>query len=249
VPLRLFRPSYRDGDCVDIGGVTVRLRVNPRARRISLRLDLRRGEAVAVAPDVRNLDAAVAFVRSRQPWMAARLAAAPRPAEDYDPSGTLTVLGRPWRLVPDGRRPRLARSEAGDEALHGCGAGEVDPQLVVRAIRREALADFTRRLETHCRSLGVATPTFRLADTRSRWGSCTPPRQGGAGAIRVSWRLALAPLKVADYVVAHECAHLREANHGPRFWALVAELVGDPKAQRSWLRRHGSTLHTRFAAS
>ena len=61
--------------------------------------------------------------------------------------------------------------------------------------------------------------------------------------IRYSWRLALAPLSVADYVAAHECAHLRELNHGPRFWALVHDLVGDPAPQRAWLREHGARLH------
>lgn len=45
-----------------------------------------------------------------------------------------------------------------------------------------------------------------------------------------------------DYVVAHEAAHLAEMNHGPRFWALVAELCPDADAARGWLRRHGARL-------
>ena len=48
---------------------------------------------------------------------------------------------------------------------------------------------------------------------------------------------------VADYVAAHECAHLIEANHGPRFWALVHGLVGDHAPHRDWLRREGARLH------
>jgi predicted metal-dependent hydrolase len=48
---------------------------------------------------------------------------------------------------------------------------------------------------------------------------------------------------VADYVVAHECAHLIEANHGPRFWTLVRGLVGDEKPHRAWLRAEGGRLH------
>ena len=72
--------------------------------------------------------------------------------------------------------------------------------------------------------------------------SCTPARAGRPASIRLSWRLALAPIAVADYVVAHECAHLLEANHGPRFWALVRRLVGDERPHRAWLRTHGSKL-------
>ena len=40
--------------------------------------------------------------------------------------------------------------------------------------------------------------------------------------------------KVADYVAAHECAHLLELNHGPRFWAHVRTLVGDERRHRAW---------------
>jgi predicted metal-dependent hydrolase len=52
-----------------------------------------------------------------------------------------------------------------------------------------------------------------------------------------------APLSVIDYVAAHECAHLDEANHGERFWALVAALYGDHAHARAWLKRHGARLH------
>ncbi len=50
-----------------------------------------------------------------------------------------------------------------------------------------------------------------------RFGSCTPSQ----GTIRISDRLAAMPKWVRDYVIVHELAHLKEANHGPRFWKLV----------------------------
>ena len=70
--------------------------------------------------------------------------------------------------------------------------------------------------------------------------------QGGArgvAKIRYVWRLVLAPPSVLDYVAAHECAHLHEANHGPRFWDLVRRLYGDPSPAKAWLRAHGQALH------
>jgi predicted metal-dependent hydrolase len=48
---------------------------------------------------------------------------------------------------------------------------------------------------------------------------------------------------VADYVAAHECAHLKELNHSPRFWAHVKALVGEPRDHRAWLRAEGARLH------
>jgi len=82
-----------------------------------------------------------------------------------------------------------------------------------------------------------------IMDAKGRWGSCRPPIKGGPASIRYSWRLALAPFAVADYVAAHECAHLVELNHGPRFWAQVKALVGDERPHRTWLRAEGARLH------
>ncbi|NOZ51376.1 MAG: M48 family metallopeptidase [Chloroflexi bacterium] len=49
------------------------------------------------------------------------------------------------------------------------------------------------------------------------FGSCTPAR----GTIRISHRVGALPTWVQDYVIVHELAHLIEANHSARFWALV----------------------------
>jgi predicted metal-dependent hydrolase len=68
-------------------------------------------------------------------------------------------------------------------------------------------------------------------------------RSRQAGLDPVSWRLALAPPAVADYVAAHECAHLIHPNHGPAFWAETRRLVGDVRPHRTWLKTHGPELH------
>lgn len=61
---------------------------------------------------------------------------------------------------------------------------------------------------------------------RTRWASCTPAER----TIRVSERLRDAPAWVLDYVLVHELAHLREAAHNGRFWALVGRY---PKTERA----------------
>lgn len=63
----------------------------------------------------------------------------------------------------------------------------------------------------HWRSIRYVT------NQQKRFGSCTP----ATGTIRISHRLAAMPAWVRDYVIIHELAHLEQANHGPRFWALV----------------------------
>ena len=63
-----------------------------------------------------------------------------------------------------------------------------------------------------------------------------------AGNLNFNWRLLLAPIEALDYIVIHELAHLKEGNHSPRFWGLVANLCPDYKQQRRWLRQHGHEL-------
>ena len=214
---------FSDGDRLEIGGWPVRLRVDGRARRVSLRVDRAKSEIVALAPTPRRLNEAVAFAQEKSGWIAKQLAALPE-RMSLAPGGVLRLHGQPYRLEVGPGRARIDgdRIIAPDDANWGL--------KVVRLAKRQALAVLTERTAVHAAALNRPTPSVAVADPKARWGSCRPatPR---------------APAAVADYVVAHECAHLIEANHGPRFWALCHELVGDPAPHRAWLRAHAAELH------
>jgi predicted metal-dependent hydrolase len=57
-----------------------------------------------------------------------------------------------------------------------------------------------------------------------------------------SWRLAMAPPWILDYLAAHEVAHLAHMDHSPRFWAAVARLTPHAAEARRWLRAEGPAL-------
>lgn len=232
-------PALKDGDVLDIDGTRVRLSVNRRARRISLRIDAARGEAVAVAPSPRRLGEAASFAKSRAGWAAERLAARPKGAA-FTPDGVITLRGRPVRLVavPNASAARLIYEPECEVIVSG-GAGDAFARRVENLLRREALAELKARTAVHAAALGLKVPTVAIGDPKSRWGSCTP----GRGSIRYSWRLILAPTGVLDYVAAHEVAHLVHADHSPRFWAVVKQLVGPGLEGRAWLKAHGAGLH------
>ena len=128
-------------------------------------------------------------------------------------------------------------------------AGPRFTPTIVRLLKAEARRVLVERTAEYAEALGHPMPVVSIADPRSRWGSCRQPRKRGphagieVGRIRYSWRLVLAPFEVLDYVAAHECAHLVEANHGPKFWAIVHRLVGEEKRHRAWLRANAGRLH------
>lgn len=237
------RSTLADGDRLEVAGAPVRLKVNRRARRVSLRLDRTRREIVATAPSPRRLPEAAAFARERADWIAQRLAELPQ-AQALVAGMLIEVFGEPVRLESGAGRARWVEPADGSTPrILAMGEGEGFARAVVLVVKRRALEVLTARTAHYAARLGAPMPKVSVADAKSRWGSCRPGPRGTAGSIRYSWRLALAPFEVADYVAAHECAHLLELNHGPRFWAHVRALVGDERRHRDWLRAEGARLH------
>ena len=228
-----------------IGGWPVRFSVNPRARRVSIRIDAAKREAVAVAPSARRLSDAARFVESRAGWIAERLGALPTPSP-LSPGQIIDVGGEPCRLERAAMRitARLIAATMDEpQRLIASGDGDAYARAALRGLKAEATRRLTTRTAVHAAALRQAMPTLAVADPRSRWGSCKGATGGASAVIRYNWRLVLAPDWVLDYVAAHECAHLIEANHGPEFWALVDRLYGDHRPARAWLAEHGARLH------
>ena len=82
--------------------------------------------------------------------------------------------------------------------------------------RQAAKEYIPKRADYYASKLGVTYERIRIAEQKTRWGSCS-----GKGTLSFNWKLMLAPPKVLDYVILHEVCHLREMNHSPLFWKLV----------------------------
>jgi predicted metal-dependent hydrolase len=102
----------------------------------------------------------------------------------------------------------------------------------------EAMRDLDQRVACHAARLHLKPKRIAVRDQSSRWGSCST-----TGVLSFSWRLILAPSQILDYVAAHEVAHLKEMNHGPRFWALVRESMPAMDEAKRWLQIYGMDLH------
>lgn len=176
---------------------------------------------------------ALEFVQSQQRWIAKQVEK--RPAViPIEPGIELMILGEPWQCVHKGGRGILR--EAGQLKIGGEEA--FFSRRLKEEICKEARIVFSRMARGKAEELGERVTAIALRDTKGRWGSCSH-----SGRINLSWRLALAPLEVADYVIAHEVAHLKHFDHSPAFWQVVTQLCPDWKKQKEWLKRHGQELH------
>lgn len=214
-----------------------------RARRRTIGIVVHRGEVEARVPQHIALAEVEAFIREKERWIAKRLAESrPEPSRFRWAEGeALPVLGRPVRLSasPDADTVRLAQ----DDLVLPLGAFARWRELTIDWLRAAALGLFRERVGHYAASLGVREPSLGLSDAQTRWGSCCRAR-GEAGRVLLSWRLIHLPPHLTDYVVAHELAHLREINHSPRFWTIVAHLFPEYLSARTELNRLGRTLPT-----
>jgi predicted metal-dependent hydrolase len=103
--------------------------------------------------------------------------------------------------------------------------------------KNQARIMISERVKLYATRHKLSYSRINISSARTRWGSCS-----STGTLSFTWRLVMAPLPVIDYVVVHELAHIREKNHGKRFWAAVASMLPGYEAQKKWLKQNGHLL-------
>lgn len=213
--------------------VAVTLRRSAQARRMTLRVGRSDGQVVLTLPRSVRAAEAQAFLSAQEDWLRRTLAGLP--AQPLVGPGTvLPVEGRMVEIVTAGGRGGV-RVEGAALVVPGApGAAGARAAAFLKALARDRLA---AACDLHSVALGRPYAALALRDTRSRWGSCSVQ-----GRLMFSWRLAMAPPPVLDYVAAHEVAHLARMDHSPAFWRVVDRLCPGWQAQRAWLRAEGASL-------
>jgi predicted metal-dependent hydrolase len=223
----------------EVAGRSLPLRIveNQRAKRLTLRIDAGgQGLRVTVPPGMRMAEVE-RFLDRHRGWLEARLAKIPdRPT--LRPGVRIPIRGVPHLIVHEAARGTVEAA-----------MGDDGPLLIVRGdrrfltrriadyLKREAKRDIEALVDKHTAMAGRRARSIRFKDTTSRWGSCS-----AEGNLSFSWRIMMAPPAVINYLVAHEVAHLKEMNHGPKFWKLCRELCPDTERCRAWLKRNGGAL-------
>lgn len=222
---------------VDIEGesVPVRIRRNPRAKRISMRADAIKREIRITMPHYTPTNVALAFVVKKREWIATRLNSAPDVAP-IAPGSEIAVEGESHLIMWCAEWPRSIR--CGEGMLRLGGPRESVEARILRWLKSEARRIFTTEIAHYCEIAGEPVPRLSLGDPRSRWGSCS-----SRGTISLSWRLIMAPAHVRRSVIAHEVAHMRHMNHSAEFYQWLDSLYeGNRKAADQWLKMHGTGL-------
>jgi predicted metal-dependent hydrolase len=216
------------------------LKHHPRARRMALRIitqpDTTDSSAIQLTlPPRSSIKAAITFLEASSLWLARELDRQVHP-QTIAPGCALPILDEMLTFTHTGQLRGLpARTD-----LHVAisGAPERFSARVAGYIQQQ-FSNHAQRVSTeYANVLGVSIRSIRLKEMRARWGSCS-----SQGDITLHWRLALAPIWVANYVIAHEIAHRRHMNHSAAFWKVVHQLTPDTERARLWLKTHSTQLH------
>lgn len=228
--LKLF--DEQPDDKPDAAGRTRLIQLD--ARVVQFRFRRTRRRTIAVSIDAAGLSVSAphyapwvdieAFMREKSRWILAKLdewTAAGPPQRIHGVAGEqipywgttlqLEVHAGAPHVLCDGERLWVQVRNPGNRS-------RVRAELA-RWLKGDMLKRLAPRAAEFAARLNFPPPAVSVSHARTQWGVCMED-----GRIRLSWRLVHLPPPLADYVVAHEVAHLVELNHSPRFWALLETL-------------------------
>ena len=213
--------------------------INPRARRLGLRVEPARDCVVLVRPRRVTDKAVTAFVVENLVWINRHLSDLP-PRVSFADGSIIPFRGTDHIIsTRPGSKGGVWRENG---KIFVSGRTEHVRRRVTDWLKNEARTQLVPLVHDMAAALKRTATRITLRDTRSRWGSCAR-----CGRLSFSWRLILAPESVLTYVAVHEVAHLKHANHGAAFKRTASGLLAlygvEMALAREWLGRCGACLH------
>ncbi len=227
---------------IEIDGRIVRIQMkrHATARRMVLRLARDGVNFTLTVPKRQSIVSAKTFVETSRVWMQNTMAQ--RGRTETAASNTIPLRGVTYCMVPTGKIRGQVVCDEDLTLLHVPGGDQHQKRRLTDWLKQQAEIDLRTASHFYADKMQCSFVKLTVRDQKSRWGSCTTDR-----CLSYSWRLILAPAFVLDYVAAHEVAHLKEMNHGPRFWRLVLTHCPRTREAKQWLKIHGHTLHHALA--
>lgn len=215
--------------------ISVRLCLNKRSKRMSLRFDSIKNVLNLTAPPRTSQKQMLGFLNRTEDWILKQISKA-MTSVPFKKNSVISVLETNYEVKHE---PLYARLDVKmhDDSIVVHGPQERINMMVTLFLKRHAKSELEKYCNHYAAIIGREINKVTIRDTKSRWGSCSEE-----GNISLCWRLLLAPKYVAEYVCAHEVAHLKEMNHSPDFWKIVEDLHPHYKDSKAWLKKNGREL-------
>ena len=222
-------------DIAEAVGMDIKVVQSRSGRKLTLKIDEKERVPVLSVPRFCSRRQAINFVTEHTDWIIKSLNKLPE-IKYFAAGESFSLFGQEVTVEhhPEARRGVWLE----ENKLCVSGETEFIHRRVKDYIKKRAQEEFYVRTKELADKLGCDLSGVSIKDTTSRWGSCSSLHH-----INYSWRIALAPDFVIDYLMAHEVSHLKHPDHSDEFWACVASLCPEWSRGRIWLKRYGKTLY------
>ncbi len=217
-------------------GMDIKVVQSKSSRKLTLKIDEKERVPVLSIPRFCSRKQAINFAKEHTEWIIRALNKLPE-IKYFADGESFLLFGQNVTVThhPEARRGVWLE----DNTLCVSGAKEFIHRRVKDYIKKRAKEEFYAKSKLLAQIIGQNLTGVSIKDTSSRWGSCSSLQH-----INYSWRIALAPDYVIEYLLAHEVSHLKHHDHSDEFWACVASLCPEWSRGRIWLKRYGKTLYS-----
>jgi predicted metal-dependent hydrolase len=224
-----------------VGDLDVHVTVSDRRRTVQLTVE-RDATVTAVIPPGTDQAKLAKAITTKRPWLYAKLreraeTGTPQPPREFVSGEGFLYLGRSYRLllIDEATRSAVRLHRGRLELRRDCV--DAAAHHLVHWYRQVGESWLQRRVVSWAQRMEVEVTDLRVLPLGYRWGSCT-----AVGKLNIHWAVMQLPPELIDYVLVHELAHVRHADHGPDFWRVVERPLPDFAARRTRLRLSGGAL-------
>lgn len=212
-----------------------------RSKRKTLSLTvLKNGNVIVKAPISMRDEVINHFVEEKQDWIRSKLTSIKENQnkfEDVINMQNCLIYGNRYKIV----RCDIKQIQTGNNFELFVPA-KYDNEKLVKAISmwfkklaKKVLLDRLMFIEER---VNLKSSSFKIGDSRGRWGSCN-----SYGNIILNYRVVMLPPSIIDYVIVHELCHLVELNHSKNFWDNVEKYLPNYEIARKNIKEYGFLLN------
>lgn len=212
-----------------------------RSNRRTLSLTvLKDGNVVVKAPITMKDSVINQFVAEKQDWIREKLFMVNRVKSKFDDVVNykkFLLYGNRYSLVLD----NIKKIETNDK-FQIVMSNKTEPDKILKTLKlwykKVAKQILSERLAFIESRIKLKSNSFRIGDSKGRWGSCN-----SRGAICLNFRVIMLPPALIDYVIVHELCHLVEMNHSKDFWNLVSTFLPNVDKLKKAIKEYGILLN------
>lgn len=211
-----------------------------RSNRKTLSLTvLKNGNVIVKAPINMKDEIINHFVEEKQDWIREKLFFINKTNSKFDDVinyKKFLLYGNRYSLLLD----NVKKIETNDK-FQIILPQKTEPEKILKTLKiwykklaKQVLFDRLSYVESRIK---LKSNSFRIGDSKGRWGSCN-----SNGVICLNFRVIMLPPALIDYVIIHELCHLVEMNHSKNFWKLVETFLPNYSKLKTAIKEYSFLL-------